>query len=417
MRILLHSTARKAALLGAIILPAALYCFWSARIAWAEHLAQQGTQPALRRATELRPNNAEYHFRLGRLLLSVDQNWEAAAVALRRATELNPHHARYWLELSLVHHIRGDVGQREFALAQALEADPTTPDVAWEAANIYLVSDRTDEALKLFRVVVQNDRVNARKALDLAWRATKDIDALLRYTVPDTEKANSLLLSLICEYKEAAAAQVVWQRLVDLNGPVNREAALKFVDLLLKRGEGANAAKAWDAITSLDPELAAYKPGRNLIVNPSFEQASLNGGLDWRLIRWDKRFTPAIDSSQAHTGAYSLAYTLNSRSLSDVGLLQYVPVAANTRYFFRGYVRSEELLTASGPRFVVRDASNDAQLFASEEVIGTVPWREHAGEFQTGPETTLLKVQVQRVPGNLVIAGRFWIDDLELRKF
>ena len=63
-------------------------------------------------------------------------------------------------------------------------ADSSTPDLAWEAANFYLVQGDTDKALREFRVVMESDPYLPPAALKLCWRVKPDIDALLRDVVP-----------------------------------------------------------------------------------------------------------------------------------------------------------------------------------------------------------------------------------------
>jgi hypothetical protein len=43
-------------------------------------------------------------------------------------------------------------------------------------------------------------------------------------------------------------------------------------------------------------------------------------------------------------------------------------------------------------------------------------WREshHLADFATGPQTRLIAIKVMRVPGNPLIKGTFWLDDVKL---
>ncbi len=68
---------------------------------------------------------------------------------------------------------------RPLALEHAIQADPTTPDVAWEAANFYLVQGDEAKALREFRVVLQNEPTLADPAIQFCWRINPDVDALL----------------------------------------------------------------------------------------------------------------------------------------------------------------------------------------------------------------------------------------------
>ena len=71
----------------------------------------------------------------------------AALRPYRAAVHLNPHSARYWFDLASAYQVLGDTSNQTSALEHAIAADPTTPDVAWEAANFYLVQGENEKAL------------------------------------------------------------------------------------------------------------------------------------------------------------------------------------------------------------------------------------------------------------------------------
>jgi hypothetical protein len=50
----------------------------------------------------------------------------------------------------------------------------------------------------------------------------------------------------------------------------------------------------------------------------------------------------------------------------------------------------------------------------SEELLSTSGWRELVADFAAGPETRLIAIKVMRVPGNPLIKGTFWMDDVKL---
>jgi hypothetical protein len=55
------------------------------------------------------------------------------------------------------------------------------------------------------------------------------------------------------------------------------------------------------------------------------------------------------------------------------------------------------------------------QVFAStEDLLSTSGWREPLAEFTTGPQTRLIAIKVRRVPGNPLIKGTFWLDDVKI---
>jgi hypothetical protein len=52
---------------------------------------------------------------------------------------------------------------------------------------------------------------------------------------------------------------------------------------------------------------------------------------------------------------------------------------------------------------------------SSEDLLSTSGWRELLADFAMGPQTRLIAIKVMRVPGNPLIKGTFWLDDVKLR--
>ena len=82
---------------------------------------------------------------------------------------------------------------------------------------------------------------------------------------------------------------------------------------------------------------------------------------------------------------------------------QYVPVQPNARYRLSTFVKSEDIVSASGPRIVVQDYYNNQVLASTEDLLSTSGWRELLADFATGPQTRLVAIKVMRVPGNPLI--------------
>jgi hypothetical protein len=101
-------------------------------------------------------------------------------------------------------------------------------------------------------------------------------------------------------------------------------------------------------------------------------------------------------------------------ALSDTGIFQYVSVRPNTTYRFSAFVKSEDIVSASGPRLVIQDSYCNQALGSTDDLLGTTGWRQEVVDFVTGPEARLITVRVMRVPGNPLIKGTFWLDDVQL---
>src|SRR5215469_12759231 len=210
MQIPLRSPATKLALLLATLLVAGAFVTLCARQFLASHYSNKPDLASLERAVRLEPGNAEYRYRLGRYLALTQSQPELVASAYRAAVYLNPHRARYWFQLASAYEQLGDTNAQADALEKAIVADPKTPDVAWQAANFYLVQGQTEKALKEFRTVLENDPPLANAALQLAWRVNPDIDTILREVIPEDPQAYYVLLDALMAKKETAATEKAW---------------------------------------------------------------------------------------------------------------------------------------------------------------------------------------------------------------
>jgi tetratricopeptide (TPR) repeat protein len=413
MLIPLRSRARKILLLSLFLPAAAAYVSLVTAQFVAFYSSQGPDLASLQRAVRLQPGNAEYRYRVGRYFSFVQRNPEPAVESYQAAIALNPHEARYWLDLAAAHALRGDINQQRAALERAISAAPRTPEVAWEAGNLYLVQGETDQALKEFRVVLENDTSLPTAALRLCWRAKPDADALLRDVVPPIPDVYASFLNLLMARKETASAAKVWAQLVRLRLPLERHYVFEYIRYLVNQRDADQARLVWQQAASLSA-LSAYQPSpENLVINGDFSLDVLNGGFDW-LYTKTPDVSLVLDPTQSHSGHRSLAITFDTAKIEDAGIRQLIPVQPNTTYQFSAYFKAEDIEAAGGPRFAIQDLFKETLYFASEELKNAGFWKQVSGSFTTGPETKLLVLRVQRVPAGSPIKGRLWIDGLRL---
>ena len=210
MEILLNSASRKRLAIGAGAALCLIYVLLAGRLFLASVFGEKPELVSLQRAARLDAGNADYRNHLGRYYALVARDPGAAIEPYRAAVELNPHAARYWFDLASAYQVLGDTSNQTWALEHAIEADPTTPDVAWEAANFYLVRGDTEKALREFHVVLENEPSLAALAIQFCWRINPDVDMLLRDVVPARSTAYIAFLSLLMTRQETAATAKVW---------------------------------------------------------------------------------------------------------------------------------------------------------------------------------------------------------------
>ena len=414
MPIELRSPLRKFAFALVCLVLVGLYLHLAQRAYFASHLATTPTLPNLNKATRLEPSNAEYRELFGRSLALSGANLNDAIASYRTAVDLNPYVARYWLDLAGAYQVAGRTTEQEKTVEQAVKADPTTPHVAWEAANFFLVQGDQERALRNFRVVLANDPDAVEPALQLCWRATGDANLILDQALPRRPELHLSFLRLLISEQEVAAAENVWNHLIALNQEFSTKLAFPYFRFLIAKQEVTAAQSAWQQMAGVNRSLQPYLPSReNLVVNGGFEETVLNGGFDW----WyesNPHAALAIDTSVFFSGTRSLSVTFDGHDPGDAGILQFVPLKANTNYEFSAEYKTEDIDSASGPRFAIGDAYTNTSYVLTDDLLGTNPWRAQHARFQTGPNTNLVLLKITRQPAGPLIRGKLWIDDLKL---
>ncbi len=411
MHSLLRQPAKKLAVFAALSLAAAAYIALAAAAFLATHFSVDPDAARLQRAAWLDPGNAEYPYRIGRYQLLAGQSPQAAIPWLEKAVALNSHSAKYWLDLAIARQSIGDTDSERTALQHALAADPRTPDVAWQAANLYLVQGSLDAAMREFRVVMQNDPSRAPEAISLCWKMHPDIDSLLATVVP-ANVYDSFLELLISKNQPDAAAKL-WDKMFSAQQPLDRSILFGYMRYLIARQDAAQASIVWQQAANLSG-LAAYQASsENLLINGDFSMPVLNGGFDW-MHQPVTGVSLALDPNDAHSSPQSLRITFEGPGISDAGIRQLVPVDPNTTYEFSGFHKAEDMGGAGGPKFAIQDLYRETEFYMSDDLRNSDFWRKVDGTFMTGPDTHLVVLRIARIPEGSPIKGKLWIDGLQL---
>jgi len=406
-------TGHQRRLFAGSALLALVYLSLAAKEFAASHFGFKPDLPSLERAVRLSPGNAEYQNHLGRYFAFVAANPQAALKSYQAAVSLNPHQARYWFDLASAHQVAGDSNAQRAALEHALQAEPTAPDVAWEAANFFLVEGDIDRALREFRVVIANDYSLAGLAIQTSWRVRPDADALLRDVIPHRTDTLIPFLFMLRTKGETDAAIKTWDQLIQLHEKFDTSYLLDHVRYLVLSRRPEAAAAAWEQASRV-LNLSAYLPSPdNSIINGDFSLDVLNGGFDWTY-QVQPGVRLLLDASDFREGERSLSITFEGPGISDAGIRQWIPVHAGSPYEFTAYYKSSEFQGAGGPQLVLRDLYTGQAVYTSDPLNGADFWKAVHARFTTPPTTTLLVLNIERIPAGSPIRGKLWLDDFQL---
>jgi hypothetical protein len=409
------NTPRKRLITSVAVVLTGLYLLLATRQVIVSWLGDRVELKSLRLAASLDPSNADFRNHLGRYYDLVARDPGTAIGYYRSAVQLDPHSARYWFDLASAYQILGDTPNQTKSLEHAIDADSMTPDVAWEAANLYLVQGENEKALREFRVVMANDSSLADAAIQFCWRIDPDVDALLRNVVPHDANAYVAFLSLLETKQETAGSFKVWDALIQSGQPFEVRHLYQYFRYLIQHREVDEAINVWQQSVGRFG-LASYLPTPgNLVVNPTFSLDVLNGGFDWQYEK-QSGVTLTLDPSDFHAGRRSLLITFDGPGITDAGFYQYIPVQPNTSYSFSAYYKNGELEGAGGPHFTIQDMYSQAVYYDSDELREASFWKSVDGEFTTSPDCKLVVLHIRRLPAGSPIRGKLWIDDLHLSR-
>jgi hypothetical protein len=416
MEIVLNSALRKALVLGAGAALCLIYVVLAGRLFIASVFGERPELASLERAARLDSGNADYRNHLGRYYALVARDPGSAIEPYRAAVQLNPHSARYWFDLASAYQVLDDVSNQTWALEHAIQADPTTPDVAWEAANFFLVQGDNAKALREFRVVLESEPSMAHLAIQFCWRISPDVDMLLREVVPAKSSAYVAFLELLMTKQETAATAKVWDQLMatsPISQPFELGNVYDYLQYLLNHNDVDQARLVWQQAAPRFG-LSSYLPTRNnLIVNSDFSLDVLNGGFDWQYQK-QQSVNLTLDPSDFHGGHRSLLITFDGPGVVDAGIRQFITVQTSTTYEFSAYYKNGEMVGAGGPHFTIQDGYTQAVLYESGELKEAGFWKSATGEFTTGDDCKLLVLHIRRLPEGSPIRGKLWVDDFRL---
>jgi tetratricopeptide (TPR) repeat protein len=381
-------------------------CYWSVRLAWADHLFRRDTETAIARAVALAPGNAEYHARLASLRQEAGRGEAAIESALRAAVQANPRMSSAWIELGLRAETAGEMQQAEADLERSAQVDHTYATL-WTLANFYFRRNDLDHFWPVARQALSIGDVTAydpAPLFRLCCRLSRNPATVLERAIPDVGAVQSRYLAFLVRENMAQIAAPVTQRVVALGGERDLDAVLDYCDRLIASGDAEHAIHAWNALSwrtlhSYRPLAPLTSPG---LTNGDFASGPVQHGFDWRM--------PAVPGVEVERGGLPprLWIALGGRQPDACEMLtQMLVVVPLRRYRLRFRYQSDGLETGSGVRWRIADVagreipSDSADLASEVEVTGAL-------RFRSPRATTLVRLALtyRHPPGVAKAEGR-----------
>ncbi len=390
------------------------------------------------RALEHDPSNAELWWRRGRLYQYSIQNadLDRAISDYKKALDLNERLAAAWVDLSHALEQAERFDMAESALDRAVEMQPYSPSIRWQAGNFFLRRSDLPRMYECFRTACRYDSSKLAIAMETAWKIDLDRDRILQTLIPDDFNANIRYLNFLIDKNELDLALAAWQRC--LTNPVPSEIQLKpsllfgFIDRLLSNNRTHAALKVWDDVlrkaqTGLSDaryqefgSLDSPEEMINPVWNASFENEILRGGFDWRYPDIPEiRFR--TDTQTRLHGLKSLEITFHGANISNGRLHQIIPIPSPGNYVLDFFIKTDGLTTDKMPYLSVTGYPDATGASARSDYFpSTNDWSKLSIPFEVTGRCRAIRLLLSRDRSSKFdnrIEGNLWLDGFTIQPY
>jgi tetratricopeptide (TPR) repeat protein len=413
------SPAQRRYLLIALLAVAAIIVWQAGEIWMADYQMRTGQPDEMRKGAALVPGNAEAWDRLGRyyLLSFSDPSIPLALSNFQRAVKVDPLSENYWLDLAAAYDAEGNSAEAESAYEQAHTVYPTSAIVDWAYGNFLLREGKQTQAFDEIELAVRGDPNLLRLAISRAWHSTNDIEQVLDHVIPPNVNSYYEALDFFASTREVQPGLAVWQRLVALKQPIVLRRTYNFLFEVIHENDGDDALRVWNEAVAAagEPDLAVH--GDSLVSDGTFQDGFPNGGLGWQ---WQSQDGTVIDFDSSTPDGKGRSVRLDFSGSVNTNLsepVEDVAVEPGQTYHFHAAIRTDQISTDSGMRFMITDPIAGGVNVQSENLTGTHPWTNVDLDVTTTPRTHFLAIELFRDPSQRFdnkLSGSAWIADVSL---
>jgi hypothetical protein len=421
MTLRLSSNARRAALLAACFVVAAILSYFSIRNALAVHSAGLQTAEGFERAVRLEPADPRNWYLLGRYWQYnlEDPDAQRAIRFYLSALSLNPLSSEAWLDLATAYELESNLVAARDAFLHAKKVYPLSAEVSWRYGNFLLRQGELDPAFTEMRHAVEADPQRAAETFSRSLRAGSTIETALDRVLPPISEAYVDVIRDQIADGHTANALKVWDRLASLHPRISLYDSFPLVSALLSESRIAEASRVWDQAVLFSGLADLQSPQGSVLWDGGFESGVAGGGFSWLLSEGIRGVQIGIATQEKHSGNRSLRLIFDGTSnVNFAGVCHYVPVQPSTAYRFSAWVKTRALTTDQGIRFQLHSLGKpDTSTAFTSELHATAPWTRIDLPWTSGKNVQELQVCLVRFPSEEAlgkIQGTAWVDDVAL---
>lgn len=419
MNITFPSPAKRRYLLIALLAAAAIIVWQAAEIWVADYQMRTGQPGEMRKGAALVPGNAEAWDRLGRyyLLSFSDPNIPLALSDFQRAVAVDPLSDDYWLDLAAAYDAEGDSSKAEGAYEQAHKVYPTSALVDWSYGNFLLREGKQEQGFDEIQRAVRGDPNLLTLGISRAWHSTNDISQVLNHVIPPDVNSYYQALDFFASIQQVQPGLAVWQRLIALKQPIVLRRTYNFLFEVIHENDSDDALRVWNEAVAAAGQPGLAVRGDSLVSDGTFQDDFPNGGLGWQ---WQSQDGTVIDFDSSTPDGKGRSVRLDFSGSVNTNLgepVQDVAVEPGRTYHFRAALRTDQISTDSGIRFMITDPIEGGLNVESDNLIGTHAWSNVSLDVTTTPRTQFLAIELFRDPSRRFdnkLSGSVWIADVSL---
>ena len=305
----------------------------------------------------------------------------------------------------------------EYCFRTAVVAGPHDPAILCRAANFYFMIGDYAATLRCLSAVLANPDLTAYylPVFVTLSRMNRPLSTILNDGIGYSHSAAQAYLRFVAEQGRIADTETTWKWIAERslgNDQLNAE----YLDFLVRHKQSRLAAETW---AQLNARHAPEYLHSNWIFNGNFKFAPRPSPFDWHIEPKDDVATDRVcDLSRTEGCALELTFN-GTENLDFHGVAQQGVLTPGT-WLLQGAIKIDNVTTDQGVSVRIYDPVQPAKLdIQTDSLTGTRDWTKVERLFDVRPETTLVRIEIQRrasLKFDNKISGRAWVRSLVLRR-